>query len=242
VRRLIRRAARRYIAGTTLAEAVAAAGSRPVTLGYWDSGKEKPADVAREYAHALAATQGLDAYVSVKATALEFDPALLESLGAPVHLDSLGIDTVDATFSLAERVPVLGVTLPGRWRRSVDDAARAAEWGVRARVVKGQFASGDDVNPSSGFLAVLERLATLGVERIAVATHDATLATEALRRVPHAELEQLYGIRPVAPTHRVYVPYGTAYLPYALRYLRRKPSAAWWLVRDLLRSVRYPPP
>jgi proline dehydrogenase len=238
VRRLIRRAARRYIAGTTVADAVAAAGSRPVTLGYWDSGKEKPADVAREYARALAASRDLDAYVSVKPTALAFDAGLLESLGAPVHLDSLGLDTVDATFSLAERVPVLGVTLPGRWRRSVADAARVAEWGVQVRVVKGQFASRDDVDPFDGFLGVLEGLAGLGVARIAVATHDAALATEALRRVPHAELEQLYGIRPVARAHRLYIPYGTAYLPYALRYLRRKPRAAWWLVRDLVRSAR----
>lgn len=237
MRRLIRRAARRYIAGTTVADAVAAAGSRPVTLGYWDSGTEQPADVACEYARALESTRDLDAYVSVKPTALGFDAALLESLGGAVHLDSLGLDTVDASWSLADRVPVLGVTLPGRWRRSVDDAARAAEWGVRVRVVKGQFASHDDVDPSDGFLAVLERLTALGVERIAVATHDVALATEALRRAPHAELEQLYGIRPVAQAYRLYIPYGTAYLPYALRHLRRKPRAAWWLVRDLVRSV-----
>lgn len=235
MRRLLRRAARRYIAGPTISDAETVAGSRPATFGYWESAGEDPAAVAREYGRALAAAKGRDAYVSVKAPALAFDASLLAGLGEPVHLDALAVETVPATWELAERVPVLGVTLPGRWRRSLDDAARVAGWGVRVRLVKGQFPSRDDIDPDAGLLAILERLATLGVERIAVATHDAPLAAEALRRVPHAELEQLYGIRPVAAAHRLYVPYGTAYLPYALRYLRRKPRAAWWLARDLVR-------
>jgi proline dehydrogenase len=33
---------------------------------------------------------------------------------------------------------------------------------------------------------------------------------------------------------RVYIPYGAAYLPYALGKLRDEPRIAWWMLRDLL--------
>jgi proline dehydrogenase len=33
---------------------------------------------------------------------------------------------------------------------------------------------------------------------------------------------------------RVYVPYGEAYLPYALSQVRKKPQILWWVMRDVL--------
>lgn len=230
--RAVGRAARRYIAGPEIADAVAAAGLRPATYGYWDGPRDTPELVAAEYRAAFEATRGRDAYVSVKATALGFDPGLLAEVGGPVHLDALELDTVDRTWALAERVAVLGVTLPGRWRRSAADVARVAEWGVRVRVVKGQFPAPDDRDPREGFLDVVERLAAAGVERIAIGSHDPSLVGDALRRAPHAEVEQLYGIRAVPHPHRVYVPFGTAYLPYAIANLRKNPRVLWWLARD----------
>lgn len=232
--RLAARAARRYIAGEAVADAIAAARGRPCTIGYWDSRGEDPDDVAARYREAVAGSEGLDAYVSVKAPAIGFDAGRLRSLGASVHLDAMGPDTVDRTWALAEQVGVRGVTLPGRWRRSPADADRVAQLGVRVRVVKGQFASGDDVDPRAGFLAVVRRLAELGVP-IAVATHDPELAAESFRLAPDAELEQLYGLPPVRDGARVYVPYGTAYVPYAVRQVRSNPRIAWWLLRDLVR-------
>jgi len=232
VRRLAERAARRYVAGSSLEDALAAARG-PSTIGYWDDGHEDPEAVAAEYARAVDAVAGSDAYVSVKAPAIGFDEALLASLAAPVHLDALGPDTVERTWRLAEAVPVRGGTLPARWRRSLADAERVAALGVRVRVVKGQFPSSDDVDARAGFLAVVGRLAELGVPT-SVATHDAALAAEALRRAHDPELEQLYGLRPVPGPARLYVPYGRAYLPYALRQLRRRPRIAWWLLRDLV--------
>ena len=35
---------------------------------------------------------------------------------------------------------------------------------------------------------------------------------------------------------RVYVPYGAAYMPYALSQIRRQPRVLWWLVRDAVAS------
>lgn len=234
MRRLAERAARRYVAGSSLDDALRVAAGRRVTIGYWDDGGEDPQAVAAEYAEAAAAVKGHDAYVSAKAPAIRYDPELLASVGAPVHLDALGPGTVERTWRLAESVPVRSVTLPARWRRSLADVDRVSELGVRVRVVKGQFASGDDVDPRAGFLALVDRLAERGVPT-AVATHDAALAAEALRRAHEPELEQLYGLRPVPGDARLYVPYGRAYLPYAVRQLRRRPRVAWWLLRDLLR-------
>ena len=53
-------------------------------------------------------------------------------------------ETVDDTFNLIGKArdiyAKLGCTLPGRWRRSLSDADRAIEMGLRVRVVKGQWA------------------------------------------------------------------------------------------------------
>jgi len=82
---------------------------------------------------------------------------------------------------------------------------------------------------------------------VAVATHDLVLARTSLQRLlasdTSCELELLYGL-PLAPAIklarelgvrvRVYVPYGTAWLPYSLPDIRNKPALLWWLARDLL--------
>ena len=107
-----------------------------------------------------------------------------------------------------------------------------------------------------GFLAVVDRLAGRG-RHVSVATHDADLAREAVKRLaatgtPH-DVELLLGlpfarIAAVAMEAglpaRVYVPYGHASLRYGLGYLRRNPRRVWWLARDLLfrRRRATPPP
>ena len=200
----------------------------------------------------------LDSYVSVKLSEVGFDPGLLAELdaaaartGRRLHLDALAPETVDTIWRLLEgtpRVGALGVSFPGRWRRSADDASRAVELGLAVRVVKGQWAYGPDgdVDPGEGFLRVVDRLCghTGGV---AVATHDVTLLTEALRRLGAAgtpcEVELLYGLPFRAPAVaawargipvRLYVPYGDVGATYGIAALKRNPIAAWWLVQDLL--------
>lgn len=250
VAELVRFAASRYVAGTTAEHARAVAARLAprgygCTICYWDSGREPPERVAAEYALAAQAARALDGYVSVKATALGFSWDLVAPLaqdGARLHFDAMAPDTVDETKALVERLPgVHGTTLPGRWRRSDDDAEWAVERGLAVRVVKGMWEGPDDRDPRAGFLSVVDRLAGRAAF-VAVATHDRRLAAEALSRLraraTPCELEQLYGL-PCAPAPaRIYLPYGTAWLPYALAHLRRRPRAAWWLVRDLVRSTR----
>ncbi|MGA3073867.1 MAG: proline dehydrogenase [Bryobacteraceae bacterium] len=265
---LLRKAARSYVAGPELrdairlAEAFAARGLPASTLCFWDAQDDIPRHVADMYLATVRAIQGarLDSYVSVKAPSLAFDAGLVaeiaEAAGAAgicVHFDSLGAETADPTFRLMEHARAhqapLGCTIPGRWRRSPRDARRAAKMGLRVRVVKGQWADpGAAVDPHAGFLDVVDTLAG-GATPVAVATHEPTLAAAAVRKLQSAgtpcELELLYGLpsravlkvaRELAVKVRYYLPYGHAWLPYALGQARRDPRILWWVLRDAARN------
>ena len=237
------------------------------TVGYWDTGEgADPREVADAYLRALSAVhaEGLDAYLSIKAPPLQMSSAWVERVvararehDAGVHFDSLFPEAADRTLELVgeslRQHPRVGCTVPGRWRRSAADARRAAALGVmRVRVVKGQWEDPGDPRRDlrDGFLAVIDELAGQPV-RVAVATHDPPLARQALRRLRDAgtpcELELLFGLpvnaaravaRDLAVPVRMYVPYGKAYMPYALSQLRRNPKVLWWYLRDTLAGGR----
>jgi proline dehydrogenase len=230
------------------------------TVGYSSQageGARRTADVHLAAFDALASGE-LDGYVSVKLSTLDFDPGLLTELdaaaarsGRRLHLDALAPETVDPTWRLLEEAPragQLGMSFPGRWRRSADDAQRAAELGLVVRVVKGQWKHGadGDVDPAEGFLDVIDRLCGRA-RAVAVGTHDAGLLTEAVGRLRAAgtpcEVELLYGLPFRAPALaarqmdvpiRVYVPYGHIAATYGVADIRRTPAALWWLAQDLL--------
>jgi proline dehydrogenase len=260
-----RRCASAYRAGPGLDEALAvcrrlAAGGLASTVGYAARRGEPAARVADAHVAAFdrLATEDLDCYVSVKLTALEDDEALFAALeaaaqrsGRRLHLDALGPDATDAIWRRAERSGSphrLGVTLPGRWRRSACDATRAVDLGVAVRVVKGQWPAGADADadPAEGFLRVVDGLRD-AARPVSVATHDARLSGEALRRLIDAgtpcAAELFYGLpfraaagaaRDLGVPIRVYVPYGDAGAPYGSADLRANPAAMWWLTQDLL--------
>jgi proline dehydrogenase len=246
---VVRRAASRYVAGSEIDDAVDVASrlrreGYAIAFAYWDSGEETPAQVLDRYSRARQASELLDAYLSVKATALDFSQDAVEELvpgRQRLHFDAMAPDTVDRTWMLIDRFHGnVGVTLPGRWARSDRDAEWAVERGLSVRIVKGQWQGPDDRDPRAGFLSVVDCLAGRA-HHVAVGSHDASLATEALARLRAAgtscELEQLYGLRRARPPARVYLPFGHGWLPYALANLRRRPRTAWWLARDLARSA-----
>jgi proline dehydrogenase len=230
------------------------------TIGYWN-GEEPQTAVARQYLLALAtdALGEMNSFLSIKAPALGFDFALLRQVmreaqrcRTPVHFDSLGPETADPTLHaiglLASEYAALGCTLPGRWHRSVCDCDVAVQLGLRVRVVKGQWPGNDgtDPDPAAGFFAVIERLAGRA-RHVGVATHDPCLARRSLACLARAgtpcELELLWGL-PSAESIRIaaeagvpvrfYVPYGSAWLPYALSQAVRHPRVLIWFARDLL--------
>lgn len=262
-RRVAARAARGYIAGATLGEARRTAdvlldrGYR-LTLAYWDGVGEEPDTIVAQHGLAIEdiAAGGGD-YVSVKAPSFGFDRDATAALVAhararsvAVHFDSLALDTVDPTLDLISSIPGgaqgIGITIPGRWRRSPADAVTLAAMGVVVRVVKGQWPDpgAPDLDSVDGFMAVVRAVAgTAGPVR--VATHDGSLAKTALAMLgaegTPAELEVLYGLPVrraldvVAGTRypvRVYLPYGHGWLPYALDGLDRSPRLMMRLVRD----------
>ncbi|MBO0720816.1 MAG: proline dehydrogenase, partial [Blastocatellia bacterium] len=165
---------------------------------------------------------------------------------------SLGPEAADRTFELilesARNFPLPGVgcTLPGRWRRSLGDAALAIDAQVRVRVVKGQWADPDhqEIDLREGYLAVIDRLAGKA-RQVAVATHDPPLAREALGRLLAAgtqcEMELLFGLplkaslqlaRELNVRVRLYIPYGHSWLPYAFSQIQKNPRIIWWVIRD----------
>jgi proline dehydrogenase len=265
---LLRKAARSYVAGPELPDALrlaqtfAARGLNATTLCFWDAEDDTPSHVAGMYLAAVRAIQsvGLDSYVSVKAPSLAFDDGLVAVIaeaaseaGIRIHFDSLGAETADRTFRLIENARAhpapLGCTIPGRWRRSPRDARRASEMGLRVRVVKGQWPDPDGAaDPHAGFLDTVDALAGSATP-VAVATHNPLLASAAIGKLQTAgtpcELELLYGLpsravlkvaRDLAVPVRYYLPYGHAWLPYALRQAGRDPRILWWVLRDASRN------
>ncbi|HUY92119.1 MAG TPA: hypothetical protein VMV10_25480 [Pirellulales bacterium] len=262
---LAARAARAYIAGPELEDALRvsqqlAARGFTATLGFWDGPDDTPRGVADYYLAALDAIEAsrLDAYLSIKLPGLRGSQTLVDEVLArarehriQIHFDSHGPETADEAWQAivrasADRELALSVSVPGRWRRSLDDAEAAIAYGVAVRVVKGQWPDSEypDLDMREGFLSVIDRLAGRA-RHVAVASHDAPLAAESVRRLRAAntsnELELLYGLperrslRQVEQDRtpvRFYVPYGKAYLPYALGQARRNPRLIWWMLRD----------
>src|SRR6267378_1026553 len=220
---LAERAARPYIVGQELADAMQASRSLRErgfrsTIGFWNRVDEDPDDIAARYSAAIDAVgaEGLDCRVSVKAPPLQFSQERFERLAKQA-----------------------------RERRSPDDAERAIELGLGVRIVKGQWPdpADPDRDMRAGYLEVVDRLAGR-VRYAAVATHDAPLAREALTRLRVAgtkcELELLYGLplrkvvaiaRAAAVPVRVFLPYGHGFLPYAMEQLKAHPWIALQVVR-----------
>jgi proline dehydrogenase len=262
---LRRRRVSAYRAGHGLDDALAvcrrlAAHGLASTIGYTARPNERARVVADLHLAAFdrLSAEDLDCQVSVKLSALGFDPALFAELdaaaaraGRVLHVDAIAPETVDATWRLlrdAPRAGQVGTTLPGRWPRSVHDTSLAGELGLRVRVVKGQWAdpAANGVDPDEGFLRVVDRLR--GYARgVGVATHDADLLGESLGRLTRSgtscTAELFLGMPFRAPALaarrlgvpiRVYVPYGHSGAPYGVADVRGNSAAAWWLLQDLL--------
>ena len=142
----------------------------------------------------------------------------------------------------------LGLVIPGRWLRSLDDADWAVERGVRVRVVKGQWPdpAAPDRDLRQGFLEVIDRLAGRA-RHVGVASHDVPTAAEAIRRLRAAgtscELELLLSLPTVAvdqlgPAERrqraTLCPLRQRLHSLRDQPVARNPRIAWWIVKNLV--------
>jgi proline dehydrogenase len=256
--------AKRYVAGESLQDARRVANQWaksqiPCTLGYWDNADDTPRETANQYLACIADMQAGE-YISIKLTALDYSQLLLAELaelaeprGVRLHFDAMDPESAEPTRVAVEqfcqRYPNLsvGYTLPGRWKRSEQDAQWTVDHGLNVRVVKGQFPDEDSVDPREGYLKVVETLAGRG-RHVAVATHDVELAEQCVallrERGTSHELELLYGLpirkslssaKRLGESVRIYVGYGKAHLPYAVQKVLDNPTMLLWLTRDLLR-------
>jgi proline dehydrogenase len=259
-------AGRAYVPGERLQDAVQiaerlGAQGTPCTIGYFSRAADPPDATARVCESVIDAVAAMQpkGYVSIKAPACRYDPRLLASIvlkareaDVLAHFDSHELHTADATLQCVRQAVDLGgrvgLTIPGRWRRSLADAEFACGLGVRVRLVKGEWADPGDRGRSreKGSMEVVECLAGRARE-VAIASHDPWLVREALSRLLAAgtpcELELLYGMpmrRVVALARefrvpvRVYIPFGIAWRPYAASRAAENPRILWWLVRDAM--------
>lgn len=262
---LRQRAGRPYVAGKereaalVLCQERLAAGDR-VIICHWNEPGDDPSRVLDRYLDDLSAAAEMggdgDAYMTCKIDALgdrmadvTAVAACARQVGVRAHWDSLGPDTQSIALTCAKlhfslRAPT-GVTLPGRWARSPEDADDLAELPIPVRLVKGQWAAADSADPSDGMLECARRLAGRR-SLVAVATHDPGLARDLLAMLTASgtpcELEQMLGLpdrepRAVARDFgvpvRVLVPYGSPRPPYPI-------TGAWRpsLARRLLHDIR----
>jgi proline dehydrogenase len=250
LRAVVGRAARPYIAGAHVADAIACASDlqragMTSALAYWNDAGEDPRQVCAAYLEAVdaLAAAALPGYVSIKAPALGLSQELVGAVaarcgerGRGLHFDSLAVAHQAGVFTHIERLSTtgipLGCTLPAKFGRSPADADRAVALGVRVRIVKGQWDDPEQqIDPRRGFLTLIERLAGRAAH-VSVATHDAALAEQSLRilisaKTP-ADLELLFGLpaRPaLAAAKRLAVPV-RMYVPYGRAWLPYAASAA----------------
>ena len=269
---IVKRAARPYVGGDTVEEALCvverlAGEGFATTLGYWDTGRETPRQIADIYLNAIPrlSANDLDCTLSIKPPALGFASALGEELaavaathGIRLHGDSHGVNVADLSNAMLREMAAriganaIGVTLPGRWARSLRDADWAAGQALGVRVVKGQWPDPEDPkrDMSAGYLEVIERLAGRA-RHVGVATHDFELASEAIERLRAAgtscELEILLGM----PTKklirwankkgvkvRIYVPFGGGFVPSAIGILKRNPRLIYAIAKERITAAR----
>lgn len=241
---LAARAARSYIAGPELADALRLsreliAQGFGTTLGYWDAEGDSPRVTADHYLAALDALAGsaVTGYLSIKLPALGGCRELLDEVAdrarrhrVRIHFDSLGPEAADCMWSAAAELAVAGIetscSLPARWTRSEGDAQTAIRSGITVRVVKGQWADPalPGLDPREGFLRLVDRLAG-AVQRVALASHDAALVREAAGKLLAAgtscELELLHGLptrASLAVAEQMKLPV-RFYVPYGEAYL-----------------------
>jgi proline dehydrogenase len=220
-RRVVRRLSDRYIAGPELEDAVATvralneAGRKATldVLGEEVATAEEARAIRDEYEQAMEAieSEGLDANVSVKLTALGLNvdselcaesvhalTGIAAGHGRFLRIDMEDSSTTTATLDLyrelrAEGRENVGIVLQAMLRRTLDDVGELVDLRPNVRVCKGIYVEPADV-AYQGDEAIrfnfVETMAALweGGAKVAVATHDDVLVAKALELIGEREL------------------------------------------------------
>jgi proline dehydrogenase len=283
--------ARRFVAGETLDEAMAAsvelwrAGRRVVLnlLGENVSTPDEALGARDSYLAALRAldganADGIAADISIKLTqlGLDFDrdacvahtreiASFARQHGRGIEIDMESTAYTERTLEIYEIVQRehgnVGLAIQSYLRRSGADIERLSTLGNSTRRVKIRLVKGAYHEPASAafqkksevddnYRKLLDRLLQpMNGFYAAIATHDPTLvnyASELIRQRglsnDNYEFQMIYGIRRDLQEQvhsqghalRVYVPFGTAWVPYFMRRLSERPANLWFVLRSLL--------
>ena len=271
---MLKAAAKGYVTGDTLEDAMKVArqitaNGHGVTMCYWHPFGAKATMVAREYGDIVkkCADEGIDFHLAIKVPAFDANRDVVLDVvenvrqqGGAVDFDSHAPEQTDDIFEVVQELggEKLGMAVPGRWHRSIEDASRAIDLGMRIRVVKGSWPDPTDpkMDMRTGYLNVIDAIAGRA-RQVGVATHDDFLIDEAMKRLKATdtafEQELLYGF-PMRSAEalgancgaslRVYVPYGAAWFPYSVKRALTDPKKLKFLAKDILhtRSFEVPPP
>ena len=215
-----------------------------------------PAEVERNVSVKLT-NLGLDVSedLCLEQTAGVLDVA--REVGGFVRVDMEGSkhtqQTLDIFRKLRKRHDNVGIVLQAMLRRTEQDVKDAIAHGDRVRLCKGAYkepaaiAWQDLKEVRASFMDCAQQLLEKG-NQPAIATHDETLIQDAIgfaRQKGVApdrfEFQMLYGLRPgrwgqlVRDGYRVriYVPYGTHWIPYFYRRLREKKENVFFVLRNL---------
>ncbi|MFI5183898.1 MAG: proline dehydrogenase family protein [Vicinamibacteria bacterium] len=192
---------------------------------------------------------------------LELTSAILDEarkLRAFVRVDMEGSKhtqrTLEAFQKLRKSYDNVGIVLQAYLRRTEDDIKEAIARKDRVRLCKGAYKEPASVawTDMESIRANYRKCAHLLLEKgnyPAIATHDEGLVQDVLayagdQKIPASrfEFQMLYGLRPkrwdelVAAGHnvRIYVPYGTHWVPYFYRRLRERRENIFFVLRSLV--------
>jgi len=181
-----------------------------------------------------------------------------KAVGGFVRLDMEGSKhtqpTIDVFHRLRRAYDNVGIVLQAYLRRTEDDIKEAISRKDRVRICKGAYKE----PPTIAFVRMDEirenfrKCAWLLLKNgdyPAIATHDENLVRDVVAFTrdndiapARFEFQMLYGLRPkrwdelVATGHnvRVYVPFGTHWLPYFYRRLRERKENVFFVLKSLL--------
>tara|TARA_Y100000593_G_scaffold79076_1_gene146987 strand:+ start:1057 stop:1902 length:846 start_codon:yes stop_codon:yes gene_type:complete len=146
--------------------------------------------------------------------------------------------TRNLAISLNEKYGNVGVAIQANLYRTEEDLNILINKGVSVRLVKGAYKEDESIarqyeeHTKASFFDYAARLYSNKANKPAIATHDEELLGDIRELIPNAchffDYEFLYGIRRDLQKSlkengdcvRVYIPFGTKWLPYTLRRLR----------------------
>ena len=177
-----------------------------------------------------------------------------------VRLDMEGSDITDSTLGLFEAVypdypGLVGPVLQANLHRTAGDVARMVELGARVRLCKGAYkepasVAYQDMPTIRWHFRRLARTLLTDGHYPGIATHDDELIAAVKQMVvadgvsrDAFEFQMLYGIRAETQREilhdgyrmRIYVPYGTEWVPYFSRRLRERKENVWFVLENLVR-------